>query len=268
MNILEKITQSKKREIALKKQLFSTIDFEKSPLFDRKTVSLKRSLLTSPGIIAEHKRRSPSKAVINQSLAVEEVVSGYAKAGVSAISVLTDGQYFGGSLDDLVLARATVSLPILRKDFTVDPYQIFEAKAHGADLILLIAAILHPNEIKQMARLAKSLGIEVLLEVHNQKELDISLTPEIDFVGVNNRNLKTFEVSLDTSKNLAAHIPDDFIKISESGLSHPASVKELLTYGYKGYLMGEHFMKTPNPGVSAKEFYVHAFEKNSPAHDA
>lgn len=268
MNILEKITQSKKREIALKKQLFSTNDFEKSPLFDRKTVSLKRCLLASPGIIAEHKRRSPSKAVINQSLAVEEIVSGYAEAGVSAISVLTDGQYFGGSLDDLLLARAAVSLPLLRKDFMIDPYQILEAKAFGADLILLIAAILQPNEINQMALLAKSLGLEVLLEVHNREELDYSLTPEIDFVGVNNRNLKTFEVSLDTSKELAAYIPDAFLKISESGLSNPESVKTLLKHGYRGFLMGEHFMKTPNPGAAAADFCLHAFGENYTAHDA
>lgn len=268
MNILEKITLAKRREIALKKQLFSTAHFEQSPLFERKTISLKNSLLKQPGVIAEHKRRSPSKAVINQSLSVEEIVCGYANAGVSGISVLTDGQFFGGSLDDLLLARASVQLPLLRKDFMVDSYQILEAKAYGADLILLIAAILDKDQIRQFAKLAKSLGLEVLIEVHSREEIEENLVPEVDFFGVNNRNLKTFEVSIETSKDLAVHIPEEFIKISESGLSQPESVKTLLDCGYKGFLMGEHFMKTLNPGTAARDFLVNAFGKNPYAHDA
>jgi indole-3-glycerol phosphate synthase len=255
MNILDKIIADKKREITLKKSVISTAQHEASDLFEKSVLSLSKDLQNKPfGIIAEHKRRSPSKAVINQSFAVEEVVKGYENAGAAAISVLTDGKYFGGSLDDLLLARAAVNLPLLRKEFIVDEYQILEAKAHGADLILLIAAVLTRTEIKQLSEFAKSLGLEVLLEVHNLEELEKSLMPSLDLIGVNNRNLKTFEVSLDTSKALATAIPDDFIKVSESGISHPDAVKELLPYGFKGFLIGENFMKTENPGEAAKEF--------------
>lgn len=255
MNILDKIIADKKREIMLKKSVISTTQLEASGLFEKTSLSLYKFLKQKPfGIITEHKRRSPSKAVINQSFTVEEVVKGYENAGAAAISVLTDGKYFGGSLDDLLMARAAVDIPLLRKEFIVDEYQILEAKAHGADLILLIAAVLTRTEIKQLSEFAKSLGLEVLLEVHNLEELDKSLMPSLDLIGVNNRNLKTFEVSLDTSKALASAIPDDFIKISESGISHPDAVKELLPHGFKGFLIGENFMKTENPGEAAKEF--------------
>jgi indole-3-glycerol phosphate synthase len=255
MNILDKIIADKKREIILKKSVIPVAQLEASVLFERMTLSLCENLKkNSFGIIAEHKRRSPSKAVINQSFAVEEVAKGYENAGAAAISVLTDGKYFGGSLDDLLLARAAVNIPLLRKEFIVDEYQILEAKAHGANLILLIAAVLTRTEIKQLSEFAKSLGLEVLLEVHNLEELEKSLMPSLDLIGVNNRNLKTFEVSLDTSKALATAVPDDFIKVSESGISHPDAVKELLSYGFKGFLIGENFMKTENPGEAAKEF--------------
>lgn len=255
MNILDNIIADKKSEIILKKSVISTAQLEASVLFEKMTLSLCKNLKEKPlGIIAEHKRRSPSKAVINQSFSVEEVVKGYENAGAAAISVLTDGKYFGGSLDDLMLARASVNIPLLRKEFIVDEYQILEAKAHGADLILLIAAVLTRAEIKQLSEFAKSLSLEVLLEVHNREELEKSLMPSLDLIGVNNRNLKTFEVSLETSKQLAAHIPDDFIKVSESGISAVASIRELTPFGFKGFLIGENFMKTDNPGVAAKEF--------------
>ncbi len=255
MNILDKIIADKKREIMLKKSVIPVAQLESSVLFERTTLSLCENLKEKPfGIIAEHKRRSPSKAVINQSFSVEEVVKGYEDAGAAAISVLTDGKYFGGSLDDLILARASVNVPLLRKEFIVDAYQILEAKAQGADLILLIAAVLTRAEIKQLSEFAKSLGLEVLLEVHNLEELEKSLMPSLDLIGVNNRNLKTFEVSIDISKELTTAIPDDFIKVSESGISHTDAVKELLPYGFKGFLIGENFMKTENPGEAAKEF--------------
>ena len=226
-----------------------------SSLFERDTISLKNSLIKSDsGIIAEHKRRSPSKSTINQNLNVEDVARGYEDAGVSGMSVLTDGKYFGGSLDDLLYARAAVNMPLLRKEFIVDEYQILEAKAHGADLILLIAAVLTPRQIKNLATFAKCLQLEVLLEIHNEEELKKSLIPEVDMLGVNNRNLKTFEVSLGTSKTLASKIPDEFVKVSESGISNPSAITELKTYGYKGFLVGENFMKTDNPGSSAKDF--------------
>lgn len=255
MNILDKIVADKHHEVALKKSIIPVSQLESSVLFGRSTHSLVENLkVSNSGIIAEHKRRSPSKSVINQSFTVEEVVTGYENAGASAISVLTDGKYFGGSLDDLILARASVQLPLLRKEFVIDEYQILEAKAYGADLILLIAAVLSRKEIETLSAFAKSLGLEVLLEVHNLEELELSIMPTLDIIGVNNRNLKTFEVSLDYSKTLAPHIPDDFIKISESGISSVEAIKDLKTYGYKGFLVGENFMKTDNPGISAKQF--------------
>jgi indole-3-glycerol phosphate synthase len=255
MNILDHIIADKFKEVALKKQLIQASDYERYPLFERETVSLVEALKNSTtGIIAEHKRRSPSKAVINQSLNVQDVARGYEKAGVCGISVLTDAKYFGGSLDDLILARASVKLPILRKEFIIDEYQIIEAKAHGADVILLIAAVLDRERIKSFSELAKSLKIDVLLEVHNLKELERSILQNIDMIGVNNRNLKTFEVSTDISKQLSEKIPNEFVKVSESGISSVEAIKDLKNYGYQGFLVGENFMKTNNPGLSAREF--------------
>ncbi|EDP95656.1 indole-3-glycerolphosphate synthase [Kordia algicida OT-1] len=170
------------------------------------------------------------------------------------MSVLTDGKYFGGSLDDVLLARASAQLPILRKEFIVDEYQIIEAKSYGADVILLIAAVLTRNEIKIFSETAKSLGLDVLLEVHNLEELQKSIMPSLDMLGVNNRNLKTFGVSTDISKELSTHIPDDFVKVSESGISSVEAIKDLKPFGYQGFLIGENFMKTENPGGSALEF--------------
>ncbi len=255
MNILDKIIVDKKREVILKKTIIPVSQLESSVFFRKKTISLSQSLRASnSGIIAEHKRRSPSKAEINYNFTVEEVVKGYETAGACGISVLTDGKYFGGSLDDLVLARATVNIPLLRKEFIVDEYQILEAKAHGADLILLIAAVLTREEIKQLSEFAHSLGLEVLLEVHDLEELEKSIMPSLDMIGVNNRNLKTFEVSLDFSKQLASKIPDDFVKVSESGIASVEAINELQPYGFKGFLIGENFMKTDNAGKAATEF--------------
>ena len=255
MNILDKIIIDKKREVLLKKSIIPVSQLEASVFFEKQTISLSQKLKESySGIIAEHKRRSPSKAEINYGFTVEEVTKGYENAGACGISVLTDGKYFGGSLDDLLLARATVTIPLLRKEFIVDEYQILEAKAHGADLILLVAAVLTRGEIKSFSEFAKSLGLEILLEVHNQEELEKSIMPTLDMIGVNNRNLKTFEVSLDFSKQLADQIPDDFVKVSESGISSIEAINELKPYGYKGFLIGENFMKTDNAGKAATEF--------------
>ena len=255
MNILDQIIADKFKEIALKKQLIAASDYEQYPLFERETVSLTEALKKSTtGIIAEHKRRSPSKAVINQSLNVQDVAHGYENAGVCGMSVLTDAKYFGGSLDDLILARASVKLPLLRKEFIIDEYQIIEAKAHGADVILLIAAVLDREQIKSFSELAKSLKLNILLEVHNMEELEKSILQNIDMIGVNNRNLKTFEVSTDISKQLSEKIPNEFVKVSESGISSVEAIKDLKNYGYQGFLIGENFMKTDNPGLSAREF--------------
>jgi len=255
MNILDKIVIDKRKEVELRKSLIPMFQLEQSILFERTTVSLANNLRNSKsGVIAEHKRRSPSKSVINNALNVQDVAKGYEDAGVCGMSVLTDGKYFGGSLDDLLTARASCNLPLLRKEFIIDEYQMLEAKAYGADVILLIAAILSRDEIKQFSELAKSLNLDVLLEVHNEEELHKSIMPSLDMLGVNNRNLKTFEVSLDTSKNLSDLIPKDFVKVSESGISNIEAIKELQPYGYQGFLIGENFMKTENPGKSATEF--------------
>ncbi|GAA4959612.1 indole-3-glycerol phosphate synthase TrpC [Algibacter aquimarinus] len=255
MNILDKITLDKRKEVALRKGLIPVSQLEQSILFERQTVSLSNNLRNSKsGIIAEHKRRSPSKAVINNTLNVQDVAKGYEDAGVCGMSVLTDGKYFGGSLDDLLTARASCNLPLLRKEFIIDEYQLLEAKAYGADVILLIAAILTRDEIKQFSEFAKSLNLDVLLEVHNEEELHKSVMPSLNMLGVNNRNLKTFEVSLETSKSLSNLIPNDFVKVSESGISNIEAIKALQPYGYQGFLIGENFMKTDNPGASATEF--------------
>ena len=255
MDILERIVVDKRKEVDLKKSIIPISQLESSVLFTRETTPLTTALKnSSTGIIAEHKRRSPSKSVINHTLNVQDVALGYENAGVCGMSILTDGKYFGGSLDDLLVARAAVQTPLLRKEFIIHEYQILEAKAHGADVILLIAAILTRDEIKTFSELAKSLKLDVLLEVHNEEELHKSIMPSLDMLGVNNRNLKTFEVSLETSKKLSTLIPDDFVKVSESGISSIEAIKELKPYGYQGFLIGENFMKTDNPGESATTF--------------
>ncbi len=255
MDILEKIVVDKKRELHLKKTVIPLKQLETSFLFQRETLSLANTLRNSKtGIIAEHKRRSPSKSVINQNESVQDIAIGYMSAGASGMSVLTDAKYFGGSLDDLIIARAAVDLPLLRKEFIIDEYQVIEARAYGADTILLIAAVLTRKQIKVLSELAKSLGMDVLLEVHNEDELVKSIMPSLDLLGVNNRNLKTFKVNLETSISLSQQIPKEFVKISESGISSVAAIKMLRELGYQGFLIGETFMKTSNPGESAREF--------------
>lgn len=255
MNILDKIIADKYKEVTLKKAIIPVSQLERSVLFDRKGKSLSKALKqSSTGIIAEHKRRSPSKNTINQNTNVGQVAKDYQKAGVCGMSVLTDIKYFGGSIEDLLLARASAEIPLLRKEFIVDEYQIIEAKAYGADVILLIAAVLTRSEIKVLSELAKNLGLDVLLEVHNEEELNKSVMPSLDMLGVNNRNLKTFEVSLDVSKKLSGLIPDEFVKVSESGISNIQAIKTLREYDFQGFLIGENFMKTKNPGLSASKF--------------
>ena len=255
MDILSRIIADKRREVALKKSIIPISQLENSVLFNSRTNSLSKLLKNSTsGIIAEHKRKSPSKQTINSSFTVEEVVKGYQNAGVCGISVLTDMKYFGGSLEDLALARASVTIPLLRKEFIIDEYQLLEAKANGADVILLIAAVLTRQEIKHLSEFAQSLGLEVLLEVHNEEELYKAIMPSLNMIGVNNRNLKTFDVNLNYSKELANFIPKEFVKVSESGISNTLDVKELQAFGYQGFLIGENFMKTENVGLAAKKF--------------
>jgi indole-3-glycerol phosphate synthase len=249
MNILDQIVAHKQKEVAEKKSLYPVKLLEKSIYFETQPVSLKKYLLRPDkvGIIAEFKRKSPSKGMINPYVPVERTSVGYMQAGASALSILTDTSFFGGKNEDLTLARKFNFCPILRKDFTIDEYQIIEAKSIGADAILLIAAILSPEQIRSLAALAKSLKLEVLLEVHDEQELARSLTPDIDAVGVNNRNLKDFTVDINLSKQLAAGIPDEFVKVSESGISQAETIADLADYGYKGFLMGETFMRSSRP---------------------
>ena len=254
MNILDKIAADKRKEVQEKKDFLPLETLKVLPGFERKCLSLTEVLRKEPGVITEFKRRSPSHPDLNPEAVLETIVPAYAEAGAAGISVLTDEKYFGGSLDDLLQARELVKTPLLRKDFIIDEYQIYEAKATGADVILLIAALLTPREIQQFTKLANRLGLDILLEVHDQEELERSVTPGIGMVGVNNRNLKTFEVSLETSKRLSEKIPSDFVKVSESGISSVEAIKELQQVGFQGFLVGGNFMQTENPGKSAGEF--------------
>jgi indole-3-glycerol phosphate synthase len=255
MTILDKIIAHKRQEVAEQQAKVSINDLEKSPLFERPSLSLSAALRLpgKAGIIAEHKRKSPSKGIINAQVTVEEVTTGYVRAGASALSVLTDEQFFGGKNEDLIIARRLNEVPILRKDFTIGEYQIVEAKAIGADAILLIAAVLTPAEVRQLSSFARSLGLETLLEIHDHSELG-HICDTLDAVGVNNRNLADFTVDLRRSLELAPHIPDEFVKVSESGLSDPATVLELRAAGFQGFLIGESFMKMGRPGEACAEF--------------
>jgi indole-3-glycerol phosphate synthase len=254
MNVLEKIVLHKRKEVEERKKQEGIKSLERNRFFGRKTYSLKQYLLdaTKTGIIAEYKRRSPSKGVINDRDSVESVTRMYMAFGASGISVLTDQEFFGGSLDDLVSARDN-DLPLLRKDFMIDEYQVVEAKSYGADVILLIAACLSPKEVKQLASTAKRLGLEVLLELHDESELKHICT-EVDLVGINNRNLKSFEVDLEQSVRLAEKIGEDFIRIAESGINDVRNIHYLKQFGFQGFLIGEYFMKQENPGEAFKEF--------------
>ncbi len=256
MNILDKIIAHKKLEVAKLMREVSLEKLVKSPNFNRTPISLKKALtaVNSTGIIAEFKRKSPSKGIINDKVSIGEVTQGYLDANVAAQSILTETEFFGGSIVDLIQARAVnETIPILRKDFIVDGFQIVEAKAIGADAILLIAACLTKEELINYGKLAEDLGMEVLYEVHNQEELDkIDLNHKI--IGINNRNLKTFEVDLEHSIALIKNIPENCIKVSESGISDPRIITGLKECGFQGFLIGETFMKTEDPGLACLEF--------------
>jgi indole-3-glycerol phosphate synthase len=256
MNILDKIIATKRVEVDRQKEKINLAELEASPFFGRTCNSLKANLLKSgsSGIIAEFKQKSPSKGEINFKVKAEEVTKDYADAGVAGVSVLTDYEYFGGTLENLVKARKTnPETPILRKDFMIDTYQIIEAKAHGADVILLIAACLEKEQAELLAKKAKQLGMEVLMEVHNAEELE-KVNDFVDIVGVNNRDLKTFNMDIETSVRLSKLIPDKFVKISESGIDSSKTIQYLRENGFKGFLIGETFMKTENPGEACRMF--------------
>ena len=254
MNILEKIVEHKKVEVEKRKMITALAELERHEFFSRKTFSLRDALLdeTKTGIIAEFKRRSPSKGTINEIAGVVDTTTAYAKNGASCLSVLTDEFFFGGSTNDLLAARIN-SIPILRKDFIIDEYQVIETRAMGADVMLLIAACLTPSEVRSMAALARSVGLEVLLEIHNEDELQ-HICDEIDLVGINNRDLKTFEVDINRSLRLSKQIPPDKVIIAESGIDSIETIRIFKAAGFRGFLMGEKFMKTDDPAFAFEQF--------------
>lgn len=254
MNILETIVQHKYREVAQRRQAVPVAQLRQQPGYERLRLSLRQFILdpTRTGIIAEFKRQSPSKGIINADADVAAVTKAYAQHGASAISVLTDTEFFGGSTADLEAARLN-AVPLLRKDFIVDAYQIEEARAMGADAILLIAACLTPAAVSELAAYAKELGLEVLLELHAEEELN-HVCPATDIVGINNRDLKTFTVDIERSLQMAARLPHGVVKIAESGISTPAEVKRFRENGFDGFLIGERFMRDADPGAAFAAF--------------
>ncbi|MFI5124360.1 MAG: indole-3-glycerol phosphate synthase TrpC [Chitinophagales bacterium] len=272
LNILEKIIAYKREEVRQRRQETPVAVLERSPFFTREVFSLKKFLAdpAGTGIIAEFKRRSPSKGIIHPTASVEAVTAGYARYGAAAISVLTDAPSFGGSTEDLIRARVN-PLPLLRKDFTIDEYQIAEARAMGADAILLIAACLTPAETRKLASFAKSLGLEILLEIHQESELDHD-GDDVDVVGINNRDLKTFTVDINRSIALAQRLPEHKMLVAESGIRDVETICALKSAGFNGFLIGEQFMKEPDPAIAFASFVDHLkrklHESKSLRHDA
>jgi len=246
---------AKRKQVKEDKQLFPLEIIERSIYFERECVSLKEYIAKKDksGIIAEIKKKSPALGAINMEIKVEKLAAGYSQAGASALSVLTDTKFFGGNNSDLMVARENTSIPILRKDFVIDEYQVMEAKSIGADVILLIAAILTKEEIKQFTDLAHKLGMEAILEVHAEHELE-KVYEKVDVIGVNNRNLETMKIDIATSRSMAKLIPEGFMKISESGIEDPEIVLELMQLGFNGFLIGSYFMKHAEPEKACAEF--------------
>jgi len=254
-NILQEIVGKRKETVKMLKSIVPMQAWEMLPHFSRNCLSLKKSLLDESltGIIAEFKRASPSKGIINDKADLFDVLFDYELNGASAVSILTEPIYFKGNNDDMMNIAGSMTIPVLRKDFIFEKYQVAESKAIGADVILLIAACLSPSEVKKLAAYAKSIGLEVLLEIHNTEELE-HICDEVDLVGVNNRNLKTFEVDINTSLQLIDKIPAGKTAISESGIRSLDTIVTLKQAGFKGFLIGETFMKEENPGKAFKKF--------------
>ena len=257
-DILEEIIAWKRKELEQQKydlpakELYAIVDRIMSNGIEQH--SMHESLEISPyGIIAEFKRKSPSKGWIKEEGRADVIPASYAQNGASAISILTDEKFFGGNLDFIKKSRPTVSIPILRKDFIIDEYQLFQARRIGADAVLLIAANLAVEQAKSLAYTAHQLGLEVLLEMHSVEELDYAEL-DVDMLGINNRNLGTFHTDVQNSFALADRLPKEKVHVSESGISNPETIKQLRKAGFRGFLMGEHFMKAANPGLALKEF--------------
>lgn len=256
-DILEEIIAHKRVELERQKAAFSPDVLAANCSESRPRISMRDSLAaSSSGIIAEFKRRSPSKGWIKEEGRADVVPPAYQAAGASALSILTDGQFFGGSLKDICMARPHVQLPILRKDFIIDEYQLLQARVVGANAVLLIAAALTVEQCRTLAAKAHELELEVLLEIHSEPELDY-VGDHIDMVGVNNRNLGTFHTDVENSFRLAERLPKELLLVSESGISHPETVRDLRAAGFRGFLIGENFMKTPDPGHALRTF-IHA----------
>ena len=253
-DILSEIIANKRFEVDLQKQAISIEQLQEGISEAPAIRSMKQALASSKsGVIAEFKRRSPSKGWIKQEARPKEIVPSYAMAGASALSILTDEKFFGGSLKDIRTARPLVEIPILRKDFIIDEYQLYQAKIVGADAVLLIAAALELEKCNELTNAAHSLGLEVLLEIHSSEELAY-INKEIDMVGINNRNLGTFFTNVENSFRLAGQLPQDAVLVSESGISDPEIVKRLRAAGFRGFLIGETFMKTEQPGETLQNF--------------
>lgn len=259
-DILTEIITHKRVEIARQKQavspeyLLEQVANLMEESADLPSRSMKQALAASPsGIIAEFKRRSPSKGWINRDADALLIPAAYEASGASALSILTDEKFFGGSLRDIRTARPLVNIPILRKDFIIDEYQLLQARLVGADAVLLIAACLTPEQCATLTTRAHELGLEVLLEVHSSSELSY-INKEVDMVGVNNRNLGTFDTDVENSFRIAEQLRALPLLVSESGISHPDTVRRLRACGFRGFLIGETFMKTASPGDALKEF--------------
>ena len=255
MNILDTIIDFKKSDVRNRKSELTFSKLEKTKYFSEVPLSLKQALMdeTKTSIIAEFKRRSPSKGVINDKAAIEKVVKAYEVNGAAGISVLTDQEFFGGSDIDFLKVKETVDIPLLRKDFIIDEYQVVESKSIGADVILLIASCLTPAEVKKLAGAAKNLGMEILLELHDEKELD-HICDAVTMIGVNNRNLKNFGVDTEQSLRLSEKIPANFLKIAESGINSVDMIHLFKEKGFLGFLIGEFFMKEADPGEAFRQF--------------
>ena len=255
MSILDTIVKRKKEEVSERKKSISASQLVQSENFERKCFSLSKFVLNPQfsGIISEFKRKSPSKPAINLEADVVKITSGYEKAASSGVSILTDIDFFGGNDLDLFNSRLHLNIPILRKDFMIDEYQIIEAKSIGADAILLISEILSKEEINHLSKVAVDLGMDVLMEIHTADQLE-KYHDRIQLIGVNNRNLKTFTTDIQYSIDLFPQLPESAVKISESGIDNVDFVIKLKKIGYQGFLIGENFMKSNDPGFACKNF--------------
>ena len=262
-DILQTIVEQKHKEVEFLQSQYSIADLKQQKHFQRACYSAKSAINKekASGIIAEFKRQSPKKGPINPNANIKPVLESYQQANASVISVLTDKYFFGAKDSDFENARACLRIPLLRKDFLVHPYQVYQSKAMGADLILLIAAILTIDEVKTMSQLAKELGMEVLLEIHDESELN-HINSHIDLVGINNRNLKDFSVDLNHSIKLSEQIPSEFIKVAESGISGEDDIQHLKTNGFQAFLIGEYFMKHEHPGQACSDLIMQISKKD------